>query len=101
MSRNNRRREEREERAKSRRAQRVIEAQQAKRRRMLTLIGGVVGGAVIISGLLFLFSREPTPAAADEPVVSAPAPAIEVETEGRFKGNPEAPVTLVEFGDFQ
>ncbi len=100
MSRNNRR-QARENRAQSRRAQRVIEAQQAKRRRMLTIIGSVVGGAVVIAGLLFLFSREPEPAAADEPVSSAPSPAIEVETDGRFKGNPDAPVRVVEFGDFQ
>jgi hypothetical protein len=104
-TRNERRRQEREERAQaraeSRRAQRVIQARQAKRKRMLTIIGSIVGAAVIIAGLLFLFNREPEPAAADEPVVSAPAPAIEVEKEGRFKGDPEAPVTVVEFGDFQ
>ena len=79
----------------------MIEAQKAKRRRMMTIIGSVVGAAVIIAGLLFLFSREPTPAAADDPVVSAPAPAIEVQTEGRTKGDPNAPVTVVEYGDFQ
>lgn len=68
---------------------------------MLMIVGGIVGGAVVIAGLLFLFSREPEPAAADEPVVSAPAPQIEVPTEGRTKGNPDAPVTVVEYGDFQ
>lgn len=99
MSRDNQR--GREGRAQSRRAQRVIEAQKARRRRMLTIIGSVVGAAVLIAGLLFLFSREPEPAAADEPVVSAPAPQIEVPTEGRTKGNPDAPVTVVEYGDFQ
>jgi hypothetical protein len=105
MSRNERRRQEREERAQarseSRRAQRVIQARQAKRKRLVTIVGSIVGGAVIIAGLLFLFNRETEPAAADEPVVSAHAPAVEVPKEGRFKGNPEAPVTVVEFGDFQ
>ncbi|HLT20452.1 MAG TPA: hypothetical protein VKZ96_13405 [Thermomicrobiales bacterium] len=104
-SRNERRRREREERAQaraeSRRAQRVIQARQAKRKRMLTIIGGVAGAAVIIAGLLFLFSRESEGSEADAPVVSAPPPAIEVPTEGRFKGDPNAPVTVVEFGDFQ
>ena len=101
MSRNNRRREAREDRAKSRRAQRVIEAKQAKRRRMMMIIGGVVGGAVIVSGLLFLFTRDPEPAGADEPVVSAPAPAIDVPTDGQTKGDPNAPVRVVEYGDYQ
>lgn len=68
---------------------------------MFTIVGGVVGAAVLIAGLLFLFSREPEPAAADEPVSSAPPPAIEVETDGLFKGDPNAPVTVVEYGDFQ
>jgi len=97
MSKNNRR----EDRAKSRRAQRVIDAQKARRRRMLTIIGGVVGGAVIVSGLLFLFTRDPEPAGADEPVVSAPAPAIDVPKEGLTKGDQNAPVTVVEYGDYQ
>ena len=101
MSRNNRRRQDRENRAKSRRAQRVIEAQQAKRRRMFMIIGGVVGGAIIVSGLLFLFTRDPEGAGADEPVVSAPAPAIDVPKDGLTKGDPSAPVTVVEYGDYQ
>lgn len=101
MSRDNRRRQDREDRARSRRAQRVIGAQRAKRRRMITIIGSVVGAAVVIAGLLFLFSRDPEPAAADEPVVSAPAPAVEVPTEDRAKGDSNAPVTVVEYGDFQ
>ena len=101
MSRDNRRREDREERARSRRAQRVIDAQKAKRRRMLTIIGGVAGAAVIVVGLLVLFNLESNPAAADEPVNPAPPTALEVETEGRAKGDPAAPVTVIEYGDFQ
>jgi hypothetical protein len=105
MSRNDQRRRSRQERAQaradSRRAQRVIQARQAKRKRMLMIIGSIAGAAVIIAGLLFLFNRDPEPAAADEPVTAAPAPAIEVPTEGRTKGDPEAPVTVVEYGDFQ
>jgi hypothetical protein len=105
MSRNDQRRQNRQERAQtradSRRAQRVIQARQARRKRMLTIIGGVAGAAVIIAGLLLLFNRDPEPAAADEPVTEAPAPQIEVPAEGRFKGDPEAPVKVVEYGDFQ
>ena len=101
MSRDNRRRRDREDRAKSRRAERVIEAQRAKRRRTLTIIGSVVGGAVLIAGLLFLFTRDSDGAAADEPVNSAPPPAVEVPTDGMTKGDPDAPVTVVEYGDFQ
>jgi len=104
-SRNERRRREREERAQaraeSRRAQRVIQARQARRKRLLTILGSIVGGAVLIVLLVILFTREDEGSEADAPVVSAPPPAIEVETEGRFKGDPNAPVTVVEFGDFQ
>lgn len=68
---------------------------------MFMIIGGIVGGAVIIAGLFILFNLDQEGEAADEPVSSAPPPTVEVETEGRFKGDPNAPVTVVEYGDFQ
>lgn len=101
MSGKDRRRERAQARADSRRAQRIIQARQAKRRRLITMVGAVAGGAIIIAGLLFLFTLDSGSPAADEPVDEAPAPAAEVPTEGRTKGDPNAPVTVVEYGDFQ
>lgn len=65
-----------------------------------------VGGAVGIALLLVLalvsvnqFGGETS--AADEPIVAAPDHGQDVPASGRVKGDPNAPVTIVEWGDYQ
>lgn len=87
-------------RADSRRAQRVIQARKQKRKRTLTMIGGAVAVALIVVVVLILFNRDTTPAAANEPVYPPPELA-DVPMDGMTMGDPNAPVTVIEFGDFQ
>lgn len=88
-------------RADSRRAQRVIEAKRAKRQRTLKMIGGGVAAALVVVAVLVYINRDTTPAAANEPVDPAPGIPEEVEVDGRTLGDPDAPVTVIEYGDFQ
>jgi hypothetical protein len=88
-------------RSEGRRAQRVIQQRQARRRKLITYVGGAVGVAIVAVGLLILFSRDTTDSASNEPVADAPALPTDVPLEGRSMGDPNAPVTFVEWGDFQ
>lgn len=101
MSKRNRQQDRVQSRSESRRAQRVIQARQAKRKRLLTIIGGAVGAALLVVLLLVLFNRDTSGPAADEPVEEAPEIAADVPKDGRTMGDPNAPVTVVEYGDFQ
>lgn len=87
-------------RVESRRAQRVIQARKQKRKRTLTMIGGAVAVALIVVVVLILFNRDTTPAAANEPV-NPPPELADVPMDGMTMGDPNAPVTVIEFGDFQ
>lgn len=88
-------------RSDSRRAQRVIQQQQERRKRLITYVGGAVVVAVVAVGLLVLFTRDTGGSAADAPITDPPPVAAEVPVDGRTMGNADAPVTLVEYGDFQ
>jgi protein-disulfide isomerase len=80
------------------RAQVRAEAEAARKRRM-ALIGGAIALAVIVAAALIWTSRD----ASDLPTLQvAEAAAIEgVPTNGRVIGDPDAPLHLVEFGDYQ
>lgn len=88
-------------RASSRRAQRVIEAERAKRKRLLKIIGGVVGAALVVALVLLYVNRDTTPEAAKEPVNAPPALAESIPLDGMVMGDPDAPVRVIEYGDFQ
>lgn len=88
-------------RSDSRRAQRVIQQQQERRKRLITYIGGAVVVAVVAVALLILFTRDSNGSAANAEISDPPALPTDVPLEGRTMGNPEAPVTLIEYGDFQ
>jgi len=79
-----------------RRAVRQASAQKrAQQRRMLTLAGIAVAAAIVLVAALILLNREDD---SDSP------PAIaydDIPTEGRFLGDPEAPVDFVVYSDFQ
>jgi protein-disulfide isomerase len=85
----------------SRRAQRVVQQQQQRRKRLITYVGGAVVAAVVVVGLLILFSRDTGNSAADAPITDPPPVEADVPVDGRAMGNADAPVTLVEYGDFQ
>ncbi|MEZ4504545.1 MAG: DsbA family protein [Thermomicrobiales bacterium] len=80
------------------RAQVRAEAE-ASRRRRIALIAGAVALAVLVAGALIWTNRD----ASDLPTLQvAEAAALEgIPTDGRVIGNPDAPVHLVEYGDYQ
>lgn len=88
-------------RSESRRAQRVIQQRQQKRRKLITYVGGAVAVAVVAVALLILFSRDSSSSAANEPIADAPTLPTDVPLEGRSMGDPNAPVTFIEWGDYQ
>lgn len=82
-------------------AQRIAaeRARQAARRRML-LVGGAIGAAVVLAVVLIALNLPGN--TSDLPNVAAvtdPHPGI--QADGRTLGDPNAPVTVVEYGDYQ
>jgi hypothetical protein len=90
-------RESRSERRISGRAQRKIAEEQAARRRRLTLLGGAIAAAVIIALVVFLVTR---PREVGPPVLAAAPLPDSVPVAGMAMGPENAPVTVVEWGDY-
>ncbi|MCA9858571.1 MAG: thioredoxin domain-containing protein, partial [Thermomicrobiales bacterium] len=80
------------------RAQVRAEAERARKRR-LALIGGAVALALIVAGGLIWTNRD----SSNLPSLQvAEAAAFEgIPTDGRVIGNPDAPLHLIEYGDYQ
>ena len=81
----------------SNRSRRKEAARKQGQRRKLFLIGGAVGVAALIALTLILASREsslPDLVAAAELDASIPS-------DGRTLGDPQAPIHLIEYGDYQ
>jgi hypothetical protein len=79
------------------RAQRKAAAEQAARQKRLTLIGSAIGVALLVALVAFLLTR---PQDAGPPVLAAdPMPAT-IPVDGRVMGAEDAPVTVVEWGDY-
>ncbi|MBA2597467.1 MAG: hypothetical protein M3Q50_02845 [Chloroflexota bacterium] len=87
----------RAERRSSGRAQRKIAEEQAVRRKQLTLLGGAIAAAVIVALVLILVNR---PQDAGAPVLVAEAMPPEIPVDGMAMGAADAPVTVVEWGDY-
>jgi len=87
------------EKATSRRQQRKIEQQKAAQRKRLLQIGGIVAAALIVVGLVVLFTRPD--GSALPAVVAVAAPDAAIPQEGLFIGSADAPVTIIEYGDYQ
>ena len=88
-------------RADSRRAQRVIDQQRAKRRRVLTLFGGAAAAALILALILIAINQDDNGGGTDV-VVTIPEPvSADIPRDGRILGDPDAPVRIVEYGDYQ
>lgn len=60
----------------------------------ILIAGAIIAGAVI-------FSRNGAPAGSGPAASGSPAPAVKVDDGGISLGDPKAPVTIVEFADFQ
>lgn len=82
-----------------RRSARKIAAEREARRKRMFAIGGVVVLVVIVVGALIWALRRETPGNV-QVQVAQPLPA-EIPQDGRVMGNPNAPVHVVEYGDFQ
>lgn len=80
------------------RAQVRAEAESARRRR-LALIGGAIALAVIVAGALIWTNRD----SSNLPTLQVAEAAAfdDIPTDGRVIGDPNAPVHLVEYGDYQ
>ncbi len=79
------------------RAQRKIAAEQAARRRRLTIAGGVIAAALIVALVAFLATR---PREAGPPVLAADPMSDVIPVDGMAMGAEDAPVTVVEWGDY-
>ncbi len=85
-----------EQRLSGRAQRKVAQAEAAKRQRLMAVVGGVVAIAVVALLVFFVFVRKP---AAPEVALADP-PAEGIPVAGRTMGDPNAPVTVVEWGDY-
>lgn len=85
-----------EERLSSRAQRKIAEKESAKKRMLWTVIGAIAALA-IVGLIVFAVTRKP-----EVPAVAV-APAIDADllVSGRGMGDPDAPVKVVEFGDYQ
>ena len=79
------------------RAQRKLAAEQAEKRKRLLTIGGAIAAIALAALLFFVFTRKPDA----PPVAVAPPMEQGIAAAGRTMGDPNAPVTVVEWGDYQ
>ena len=79
------------------RAQRKIAEEQEARRRRLTIVGSAIGAALLIALIVFLITR---PREAGPPVLAAEPMSEAIPVAGMTMGAEDAPVTVVEWGDY-
>jgi hypothetical protein len=79
------------------RAQRKLAAEQAARRRRLTIVGGAIAAALLVALVLILVNR---PRDTGPPVLAADALPSSIPVEANTMGPADAPVTVVEWGDY-
>lgn len=81
------------------RAQVRAEAEQARKRRIFLIAGAVVVAVAIGAALIWMADRD----SSNLPTLKAPEVAAmdEIPMNGRVIGDPDAPVHLVEYGDYQ
>jgi protein-disulfide isomerase len=87
----------RAERRQSGRAQRRAAEEQAARRRPFLLVGGAVAAEHVVA-LVLIFANRPQSGGA--PILAADPLPASIPAEGRVMGQPDAPVTVVEWGDY-
>ncbi len=84
--------------SQSRRAERKAAAEKSKRRNTLSMFAGAIIVALAIVATLFVINR---PGSTLPPVKAAAELPPDVPTNGRTMGDPNAPVKIVEWGDYQ
>jgi protein-disulfide isomerase len=86
----------------SRRAERRIQERQAAQRRRYLYLGGAMAAAMVIALVLILANRDGG-GSNNLPPVKAAAVTIDpaIPRNGRTLGDPNAPVLLIEYGDYQ
>ncbi len=87
----------RSERRASGRAQRKFAEEQAARRKRLMMLGGAIAAALIIALVVFLATR---PREVGPPVLAAEPMSDTIPVAGMAMGAEDAPVTVVEWGDY-
>lgn len=88
--------------AASRRQQRKLEQERAERRKRLLMIVGGVAAVAIIAVVVLIVVNNRGGSSSDKPaVIAAPAPDASIPTSGLTIGDPNAPVKLTEYGDYQ
>lgn len=90
-------RRSRRDRAMSNRERRRVEAEQAERRKRYAIIGGAVAVALVVGLVLVLLNR---PQPAGSPVLVADPLPASIPLDGKVMGAADAPVTVVEWGDY-
>jgi protein-disulfide isomerase len=86
----------------SRRAQRRLDEERSRRRQRLMLVGGAVVLAIVIVGALILVNRPDDGNDTSDQAVTIPeARDTSIPQNDRTLGNPDAPLTIVEYADFQ
>src|SRR3954451_18883351 len=85
----------------SARAQRRMEEQRRAKRRRLSLLGGAIGVALVAVVALIFISRDSGSATGLPAVVAGPQIDASIPQNGQVLGDPNAPVTLVEWADYQ
>jgi len=89
-----------ESRSRSRRSERRVAAEkQAKRRRQFT-IGGVAGIAIIAALALIILPQLGSSSGPGDIKVASAHPAS-IPANGKVLGDPNAPVKIVEYGNYQ
>ncbi len=80
---------------------RIREQRQAKMKKLMVLGGAVLIALVVVVGLIVM-TRDDEDTTGDKPeVVAATALDASIPRDGRVLGDPNAPVTLVEWADYQ
>ncbi len=104
------RKEQREAAREERRAAEAKAAREATTKKRLGIVGGIVAGAAVLVVALILLSGGSSTSSGPAPTQAGEAVPGQARTaqlldgipqEGRFLGDPKAPVTLVEFADLQ
>jgi protein-disulfide isomerase len=79
---------------------RIAAERAAQRKRQLTILAAIAGIAIIAVTALILLTGDDSDESAAPPIAAAPAP-LTVPSSGLTLGNPDAPVNIVEYGDYQ
>ncbi len=80
------------------RARRKAAAEQAARRKQLMWLGGAVAAALVVALVLILVNR---PRDTGAPIVLAAPLPESIATSGFMMGDPDAPLSVLEWGDYQ